>query len=113
MLLRHNRFRGCGMTRAARQLRAVTDAEAKPRPKPRPKSIRAAADGSERDLLVAMRTKIAAEIDNGVAAAYLAPLSRQLREVDKEIRLLDHRAKQEASEDDGADSDESFDPTSI
>lgn len=52
-------------------------------------SVRAAADLSERALLVALRDQIAAEIDRGVPAHALAPLSRQLRDIAREIRQLD------------------------
>jgi len=62
-----------------------------------PKSIKDAAAMGERALLVAMRTKAASEIDAGVPPAYLAPLMRQLRELDKEIRLMDSRDEQEGT----------------
>lgn len=54
-----------------------------------PKTVRAAAEVSERALLVALRNKIASDIDKGVPAHALAPLSRQLRDIDREIRALD------------------------
>lgn len=79
-------------------LRAVTDAD-KPAPKPKLKTLKAAADSSERDLLVMMREKISDEIGNGVPPHTLAPLMRQMREIDKEIRAIDQRAKHEAEED--------------
>lgn len=59
-----------------------------PRPR-RPRTLKAAAEMSERDLLVAMRTKVAADIDAGVPSHALAPLIRQLRDLDKDIRLID------------------------
>lgn len=77
-----------------------------------PKSLKDAAELSERSLLVMMRTKIASEIDAGVPPHTLAPLSRQLREIDKEIRALDLRAKEEADEDDVAP-DEAFDAEAL
>lgn len=76
-------------------LRAVSETD---RP-PTPKNLKEAVDLGERSLLVAMRAKVLAEIDNGVPPAYLAPLMRQVREIDKEVRMLDLRAKQEAEED--------------
>lgn len=70
-----------------------------------PKTVREAADHSERALLVALRTRIASDIDAGVPPHTLAPLSRQLREIDREIRGLDARAAEEAAEGDGATPD--------
>lgn len=78
----------------ARKLKVVTEQD-KAAP-PAPKTIKEAAEQGERSLLVAMRTKAAQEIDAGVPPAYLAPLMRQLRELDKEIRLLDASEDQEA-----------------
>lgn len=60
-----------------------------------------------------MRSKIAAEIDAGVPAHTLAPLMRQLREIDKDLRALDARAEQEGAGHAGAVPDEAFDPTAI
>ncbi len=62
----------------------------------KPPTIHAAAEMSERALLVAMRSRVAVEIDGGVPAHALAPLMRQLRETDKDIRALDAREEQEA-----------------
>ncbi len=73
-------------------LRAVKSSDAAP-PKPKPTTLADAADASERDLLVMMRDKISTEIDGGVPPHTLAPLLRQLREIDKEIRSLDARAE--------------------
>jgi hypothetical protein len=77
-----------------------------------PGSLREAAEHSERALLVALRTKIAGDIDKGVPPHTLAPLSKQLRELDRDIRALDVRAKEDA--DDGEDApDEEFDASAI
>jgi hypothetical protein len=66
---------------------------------PRAKDLKEAVDRSERELLVMMRARLASEIDGGVPPHTLAPLVRQLREIDKEIRLLDAKAEQEAGDD--------------
>lgn len=77
-----------------------------------PKTLKDAVDVSERALLVTIRAKIAAEIDGGVPPHTLAPLTRQLRDIDKEIRALDLRAKEEADED-AASADEEWDETAL
>lgn len=92
-------------------LRAVTDRDVPPQ-KPVPTSLKAAAESSERDLLVMMRNKIFTEIENGVPAHTLAPLMRQVREIDKEIRSLDARARQESAGSD-APVDNSYDASAI
>jgi len=93
----------------ASKLKVVTDEDAPPPP---PKSLKDAVDVSERALLVTIRAKIATEIDGGVPPHTLAPLTRQLRDIDKEIRLLDQRAEQEAVESVDAD-DEAFDAEAL
>ena len=97
---------------AQQRLRVVPPSEKTPRAKPKPKTLVTAAELSERELLVTMRTKIAAEIDGGVPAHALGRLIRELRDVDKDIRLLDVKANHEAedSADDGGD--ESWSPSS-
>ena len=98
---------------ATTRLRAVGPDERPPAPKKsKPRTIKAAVDMDERALLVALREKAASEIDAGVPAAYLAPVMRQLREIDREIRALDAREKQEA-ERGGPVEDETFDATAI
>lgn len=60
----------------------------------------AAATGTHRDLLVAMRDRIARTVaDPGCPPRDLASLSRRLQDVAKEIEALDLRAKEEAAED--------------
>lgn len=98
---------------AEKKLRAVAPNE-KPHPKA-PATIKAAVEGDERALLVAMRKKIAAEIDGGVPPHTLAPLMRQLRELDKEIRSLDVRDKEESNDHRGSteDTSEAFDASAV
>lgn len=49
----------------------------------------AASCGTRRDLLVAMRDRIAADLDEGVPARDLASLSKRLLEITKEIESID------------------------
>ena len=49
----------------------------------------AAASGSEKSLLLAMRDQIAAQLDDGVPARDLASLTRRLMEISREIRNIE------------------------
>lgn len=80
------------------RLKVVSDADAPPNPKPAPKTIVAAVQASERELLVALRAKAAAELDAGVPAHAISQLMRQLRELDKDIRALDAREAHDGKE---------------
>lgn len=73
------------------QLRAVPRRPSQPRRR-LPRTIKAAVKLSERELLAALRAKIAAEVDGGVPAHTLAGLIKQLRDLDREIRVLDTQA---------------------
>lgn len=77
---------------AARPLRAVPDedpvTEEPTTPEPR-KTVKAAAAGTYRDLLVALRDNIAGQIDAGIQARDLAALSRRLLEISKELEAMD------------------------
>ena len=72
-------------------LSVVTDETPKPRKKPL--TISAAADsGDQRDLLVAMRSRIALAVENqNTPARDLAALSRRLLEIAREIEAIDSR----------------------
>lgn len=94
------------------QLRAVTDADTPPAPAA-PMTLKSATEKSERQLLVTMRAKIAGEIDAGVPPHTLAPLSRQLLEIDKQIRQIDARARQETTANANGPVDDSFDAAAI
>ena len=77
-------------------LRAVTEADsAKITP---PKSLKDAAERGERELLVSMRNEISDAVAGGVPPHTLAPLMRQLRDIDKEIRAFDMRVEQSEAE---------------
>lgn len=92
-------------------LRAVKPGETPVKKKPL--TIKAAIEESERDLLVAMRDKIAREIDTGVPAAYLAPIMRQLRAVDQDIRALDAREAEEVESRAAEVEDGDFDASAV
>ena len=79
------------------KLRTVTADEHPPR---RPKSVTEAAErGTQRELLVAMRARIAKTVeDAGTPARDLAALTKRLMEVVREIEALDLRDEQEAAE---------------
>lgn len=102
---------------AGRPLRAVTAADKPPvqRAKPKPKTVVAAAESSERDLLVALRTMAAKDLDSGTIPAHARPtMMKQLRELDKEIRAMDERAAQESVEPAGGGVvDDSFDAEAL
>ena len=73
----------------ARTLKVVTDKT--PRPRRRTVTVKTAADrGTGARLLIALRSRIAVDIDNpNTAARDLAALSRRLLEIVKDIEALD------------------------
>lgn len=72
----------------SRQLRAVDVNDTPPRKSSTVSS--AITEGSERDLLAALRTRIAKAIDDSKTLPRdLAALTRRLQEVDKDIRAMD------------------------
>lgn len=97
---------------AVAKLRAVGRNE-KPAKPAAPKSVTdAAAVGSRRDLLVAMRSRVATAVeDPNTPARDLAALTRRLMEIAKDIEVLDVRESEEA--DSGAAIDEAFDAEAI
>ena len=78
---------------AARKLKVVPEEPVVETPKPPASSVKAAAAGSYRDLLVALRDNIAGQIDEGIQARDLAALSRRLLEISKELEALDAAEK--------------------
>lgn len=74
---------------AARKLKVVPDEDAVVPIPAGPVSVKSAAAGSYRDLLVALRDNIAGQIDEGIQARDLAALSRRLLEISKEIEAID------------------------
>jgi hypothetical protein len=73
----------------------------------------AAASGDHRDLLVAMRERIARAVSDPTCPPRdLASLTRRLQDIAREIEALDRRAEQEGRE--GVSSpDEAFDSSAI
>src|SRR5690554_4611188 len=85
----------------ARDHLRVVDENTTPKPKPVPASIEEALDGSSRDVLAAMRLKLAQKLDAGeVAANAIASSYKELRELDRLIRAADAAEEQEKSDDD-------------
>ena len=81
-------------------LRAVAEGE---RPKPpvkRKKTItQAAASGTQRELLFAMKARVADAVENpNTPARDLAALTKRLMEIAKEIEVIDANAAEEARE---------------
>lgn len=74
----------------------------------RPLTVQAAARQSTRDLLVALRDKIAADIDVGVPARDLASLSKRLLEIAEQIGELDQADESDDVTDAAATPDESW-----
>ncbi|MGW3888901.1 hypothetical protein ACWD69_09440 [Micromonospora chokoriensis] len=99
--------------RKAAALRVVAADEAPPKPV-KPKTVTQAADGgTTRELLVAMRSRIATAVeDPNTPARDLAALTKRLSEVVRDIEAIDAREDQEA-ERAGPVSDEAFDATAI
>lgn len=94
-------------------LRAVTADE---RPKnEKPKTVtQAAKGGSTRELLVAMRDRIAVAVeDPNTPARDLAALTKRLTEVMREISAIDAAREQEATESAAEVEDGEFDAASV
>lgn len=80
----------------------------------KPKSVAEAASGGDhRELLVAMRERIAQTVSNpNCPPRDLAALTRRLQDIAKEIEAIDLRAKEEAKED-GVSPDEDWDEAAL
>ncbi len=82
----------------AKPLRAVTAGEKAPAA-PARTVAEAVESGSQRDQLVAMRSRIAKAIDDpNIRGADLAALSRRLLEIGREVDAIDAASEQEARE---------------
>ena len=96
-------------------LRAVTSGEraATRRATRKATVLEAAASGNHRELLLAMRERIARTIsDPDCPPRDLAALTRRLQDIAKEIEGIDLRAKEEARED-AVSADEEWDEATL
>lgn len=76
--------------------------------------LEAAESGDQRDLLVAMRTRVASAVQAADCPPRdLAALTRRLQDISREIEAIDARVRQEAEEDGGITPDEEWDPEAI
>jgi hypothetical protein len=86
----------------ARRLHAVgeTGAPARQARKPAQKTVTAAAkSGSQRELLIALRDRIAKSVEDAdTPPRDLASLSRRLMEISKELKALEAQESEEAGE---------------
>jgi hypothetical protein len=98
-----------------RKLQVVTENSHKTAPKPAEKKLTvhgAAETGNRRALLVAMRDRIATDVDNpNTPARDLAALTRRLLEIAKDIEAIDLQAGDD--EDAGPVPDEAWDASAI
>ena len=78
-----------------------------------PKNISEALDGTARDVLVAMRRALARQLDDGsIASNAISSAYKELRELDRLIRIADHESEREAVESRGY-VDNRFDASAI
>lgn len=98
-------------------LRAVTAGETAPKAKPKTVT-QAAESGTTRELMVAMRTRIAQAVENpNTPARELAALTKRLVEVVRDIEAIDARASDDQHDDDDTEgreaSDAVFEPEAL
>lgn len=99
---------------AKRNLRTVSADERAVPKKPEPKNISEALAGSSRDVLAAMRKALAKQLDDGsIAGNAIASAYRELRELDRLIRMADADAEAAAKRGEGTERRRSFDASAI
>ena len=92
-------------------LRSVKSDEAPP---PKKTVAQAAETGDHRELLVAMRERIARTVSNpDCPPRDLAALTRRLQDIAKEIEAIDLRAKEEGADAHGTAEDEAWDAEAL
>lgn len=100
------------MAAARKPLRAVAPGE-KPARAKHLSVTEAAESGSQRDLLVSMRERIAKAVqDPNCPPRDLAALTRRLQEIAREVESIDARAAEEAAEG-GSVADEAWDSQAL
>lgn len=83
-------------------------------PKATPKNISEALDGSSRDVMAAMRKALAKKLDDGdVSSNAIASAYKELRELDRLIRLIDRSNEQERGAENGSSGPEPFDASAV
>src|SRR5688500_1144947 len=98
---------------AAKTLRAVAPGEKAPPVKPKTVT-EAAATGTTRELLVAMRARIAKAVeDPNTPARDLAALTKRLVEVVRDIEAIDARAEQDGAGSGDEVEDGAFDASAV
>ena len=101
-------------TVGTRKLATVKAYQRRPRsPNAPTHKLATAIDKGEREILVALREKLAKQIDACNKPTTLAPLVRQFRDCDAKIRAMDERAEEEVDEDDDGGDSASFSTSAI
>lgn len=92
-----------------------SDVDAAEQAKSKKKSVvEAAQDGTDLELLVAMRDRIAEDLDSrSTSARDLAALSKRLMELQRDIKVHKEREQQEGKGNGGAVPDEPFDASAV
>lgn len=94
-------------------LRAVADDEV-PAPAKARTVTEAASKGSTRELLTAMRDRVASDVENpNTPSRDLAALTKRLMEIVRDIEAIDARTEQEAEGDASEVEDGEFDAASV
>ena len=97
---------------ARKSLRAVAPGETAARP---PRTVtEAASEGTTRELLIAMRDRVAKDVQNeNTPARDLAALTKRLMEIVRDIEAIDARAEQEARDGASEVEDGDFDASAV
>lgn len=92
----------------------AADPTAVPKDAPKPTTVEQATEGSRRDVLVAQRARLAKAVDSPATSPRdLAPLSRQLLQIDEEIRAIDAAASKDGLRGAAATPDDDWDASAI